>query len=169
MYAFHSGLAAKHGYTSPWWTWPITLKPVLFYRNIYLPAGSSSVIYSMGNPALWWAGAAATLACIFYTATEGERAALFIAAAVLSQLLPWAVFSRPAFLYFFFPAVPFYALAAVYAAKRLAAAVPAFKNIFIAYQAAAVMLFAAFYPAISGARVPAAWINGLNWISIWKF
>lgn len=59
-----------HPYCSPWWTWPLLLRPMVYFFEavpqvtdqlpVYgppLPAGTAQVVYdvhAIGNPILWW-------------------------------------------------------------------------------------------------------------------
>ena len=53
MYEYHNYLRATHPASSPWWAWPLDLKPVWFEQNDY--AGSTTaVIYDTGNLVLFW-------------------------------------------------------------------------------------------------------------------
>jgi hypothetical protein len=52
MISYHSHLIAQHAYSSPWWSWPLMLRPVWFYSGSV--TGAPMVIYAMGNPLLWW-------------------------------------------------------------------------------------------------------------------
>jgi hypothetical protein len=53
MYNYHNDLRASHAASSPWWAWPMDLKPVWFDSGGDVP-GMSSWIHDGGNPALWW-------------------------------------------------------------------------------------------------------------------
>ena len=68
MYSYHSGLTATHSYQSPWWQWPLLLKPMWYYDAPFKAAGTASVIYAMGNPAVWWVGLAALLYVLYRAA-----------------------------------------------------------------------------------------------------
>ena len=35
MYEYHNNLTAAHAASSPWWAWPLNLKPVWFYQGSY--------------------------------------------------------------------------------------------------------------------------------------
>lgn len=54
IYDYHSKLNAEHPYTSKWYTWPLTLKPVWLYVDLALTDGTWSTIVGLGNPAIWW-------------------------------------------------------------------------------------------------------------------
>ncbi len=41
-----------HPYRSAWWSWPLSLRPVAYYRHG--ESESIDAIYALGNPALFW-------------------------------------------------------------------------------------------------------------------
>ena len=53
MYNYHNDLRATHDASSPWWAWPMDLKPVWFESGGYA-GDTGSMIYDGGNPLLWW-------------------------------------------------------------------------------------------------------------------
>ncbi len=75
-----------HPYCSHWYTWPLMLRPVVYFyqtaRNVAeslpvmgppLPAGAGKVIYdvhAIGNPALWWFSTAAILLLLWLLARQ---------------------------------------------------------------------------------------------------
>ena len=48
MYDYHNYLRATHPASSPWWAWPLDLKPVWFEQSDYA-GGTTAVIYDTGN------------------------------------------------------------------------------------------------------------------------
>ena len=62
---YHSDLTEGHPYASPWWQWPLMVKPIFYYQQDFgngIRAGMSS----FGNPTVWWGGLVAFVMCIFY-------------------------------------------------------------------------------------------------------
>ena len=53
MYHYHNNLRAAHPASSPWWAWPLDLKPVWFYQGAS-PAEHAASIYDAGNLVIWW-------------------------------------------------------------------------------------------------------------------
>jgi dolichyl-phosphate-mannose-protein mannosyltransferase len=63
---YHSTLKAPHIFYSPWWTWPLDFRPVVYYYagqglGIDQSTGSALVaeIFNLGNPLTWWAATTA--------------------------------------------------------------------------------------------------------------
>lgn len=48
MFSVNYGLSATHPYASPWWSWPLMLRPVFYWSS------SGGHIYLLGNPVVWW-------------------------------------------------------------------------------------------------------------------
>ena len=53
MYDYHNNLRAAHAASSPWWAWPLDLKPVWFEQNSYA-GNTTAVIYDTGNLVIFW-------------------------------------------------------------------------------------------------------------------
>jgi dolichyl-phosphate-mannose-protein mannosyltransferase len=63
---YHTTLTAPHIFYSPWWSWPLDFRPVVYYYasqglGIDQSTGSALVaeIFNLGNPLAWWAATAA--------------------------------------------------------------------------------------------------------------
>jgi hypothetical protein len=113
MYNYHNDLRASHAASSPWWAWPMDLKPVWF-ESIGYANDQGSMIYDGGNPALWWMAIFA-MAFLFWQAFKRRSLGLtLIAVAFLWQWLSWARIDRASFQYHFYTALPFFLLALAY-------------------------------------------------------
>jgi hypothetical protein len=113
MYDYHNNLRASHAASSPWWAWPMDLKPVWFESVGYGP-DTGSWIHDGGNPALWWL-AIVGMAFICWQAFKRRSLGLtLIAVAFFWQWLSWSRIDRAAFQYHFYTALPFFLLALAY-------------------------------------------------------
>jgi dolichyl-phosphate-mannose-protein mannosyltransferase len=168
MYHYHSGLEATHDFQSEWWTWPLMIRPIWYYQGKDLPAGMASTFASFGNPAVWWAALPAFFVAA-HAALKKNKALVVVVLAVISQYIPWMMISRSAFIYHFFPMVPFMILAVVYVIKILMEKYAGMKVVVFGYLGLVLLLFVLFYPAVSGLVVPESYIRFLRWLPSWYF
>ena len=110
MYDYHNGLTSAHAASSPWWAWPLNLKPVWFYQGSYAESTAAS-IYDAGNMVIWWLGipAMAFVACQAFR--RRSLALALILVAFLAQWVSWARIDRAAFQYHYYTSLPFMVLA----------------------------------------------------------
>ncbi len=167
MYRYHSTLESTHSFQSEWWSWPLMIRPIWYYQGKDLASGMASTIASFGNPAIWWPGVLAIVFAVM-AAFKRNKAMFLVTTAIISQYIPWMLISRSAFIYHFFPMVPFMMLAIVYVIKRLVERGIS-KYYVYAYLSLVLLMFVLFYPAVSGLVVPKAYINFLRWFPSWVF
>jgi dolichyl-phosphate-mannose--protein O-mannosyl transferase len=167
MLHYHEFLTALHPFSSPWWSWPFMTRPVWLYVS-NLPNGIVSTIADMGNPAIWWVG----FASVIIAAWEGLRTknylCLFIVTMFLFQWVPYAFISRVLFLYAFYSNVPIMILATTYFINKSWKTRQG-RTLVLTYLIVVALLFAAFYPVISGVPAPDYWREGLKWLRSWVF
>lgn len=129
MYDYHRNVTYTHGFYSPWWEWPLMIKPIWYHVPEELPPGQMQRLFAFGNPAIWWTGSFAMIPAIILAITRffkgfsknGKKAqynnsALFlILAGFISQYIVW-IFSprRLTFIFYYFPSVPFIILVLVF-------------------------------------------------------
>jgi len=172
MYNYHAGLEATHPYESTWWMWMLDLRPILYYLHYFDDAYAvKSVIGTCGNPLFWWTGLGA-MAAMAAKGIRGDRMAWFILAGYLSCLLPWVTVERCAFIYHYFPATVFLALAlgrCLRDCQRRSLTRRDYTGPILASGCA--LLFALFYPALSGLTYTTAYGNAvLRWfLGYWPF
>jgi 4-amino-4-deoxy-L-arabinose transferase-like glycosyltransferase len=113
MFGYHFGLQAGHAAASPWWSWPLDLKPVWFYGHDF-DNRTVGVIYNGGNPILFWAGVPAILFAAFMAWRRRSPALVLLVAAFAFQFLPWTRIERATFQYHYLTAVMFAMVAVAY-------------------------------------------------------
>jgi dolichyl-phosphate-mannose--protein O-mannosyl transferase len=178
MYGYHSTLTATHAFSSPWWNWPLMLKPLWLYVS-YLPSNFKSTIVLLGNPAVWWVGFASVISISVFmlikiVRTAGKQLdkiglpAIFIAVFFFFQWVPYFFISRVTFIYHFYVNVPFLCLASAYFISKYWSN-KWVKVAAIAYFAVTVAMFGLFYTVISGAPASNELIESLKWFESWVF
>lgn len=123
---YHKNLTATHPWGSPWWSWPILYKPVLFTYDA-VANNRFQVTTTLGNPVLWWGSTVSMLASTAYViyrqVTHGERiinhALTPFIVGFFAFWLPWAPVSRVLFLYHYFPAYGFALFTVTYWLRQL--------------------------------------------------
>ncbi|MDO4741731.1 MAG: phospholipid carrier-dependent glycosyltransferase, partial [Eubacteriales bacterium] len=185
MFDYHANLVAEHYFASPWYEWPLIVKPMWYYQADFAPAGMASSILSFGNPAVWWTGLAGILFALGYCVQrnvlpalgvlplrqdEDDRTLAVIAVCFLSAYLPWVLVSRLTFIYHYFASVPWIIIATALGLKYLSRKHRRAAYVLAAVLAAAtVVLFAAFFPLASGMEVPRAWCDAVSWFDGWMW
>ena len=150
MYWYHSSLTAPHCAGSPWWSWPLDLKPVYWYFGAS-GGGTNGYIYDAGNIVLFWAALPAAALTVALAIRTRSWSLAVLSIAMLAQYVAWIPISRVLFFYHFFTVLPFYllclaAMLAVLWERRRKAVL-----IFLGVAAAA---FVIFYPYVSGMPIP---------------
>ena len=185
MLDYHANLVAEHYFASPWYEWPLIVKPMWYYQADFKSPGMVSSILAFGNPAVWWTGLAGIVFVLAYSVyrnalpalgaidgreDENDRAMPIICVAFLSGYLPWVLVSRLTFIYHYFASVPWIIIATALGLKYLAR-----RHKWLAYvlagvlSIAAVVLFVAFYPLASGVEAPRAWCDAVSWFDGWMW
>jgi len=118
MYAYHNNLRAAHAAASPWWAWPLDLKPVWFYQGSFA-GDTSAAIYDAGNLAIWWLGIPA-MGFIAWQAFKRRNLGLaMVAVAFAFQWLSWSRIDRATFQYHYYTSVPFIIIGLAYLLAEL--------------------------------------------------
>ncbi len=178
MYDYQStpGLGMDHPFYSPWWQWPLILKPMWFGQDKFEPAGWASTIMCMGNPLIFYVGALcmAVVLALFvrkylsfrgglrFRQGDGDLTLAVIVLGFMAQYLPWVLVPRSMYMYHYFASVPFIILATM-AVFNLLRDGKWKKRAMIAYVALAAIFFAMFYPYASGLLTPTWVLDWLKW------
>ena len=113
MFGYHFGLTAGHASASPWWSWPLDLKPTWFYSHNF-DGSLMAMVYNGGNPILFWAGVPAVILSGLLAWKRRSLALALVAAAFAFQYLPWVRIERVTFMYHYLTAVLFAMVAVAY-------------------------------------------------------
>jgi Gpi18-like mannosyltransferase len=118
IYQYHDNLRAEHAAASPWWAWPLDLKPVWWFSRDY--AGRTmGLIYDAGNLVIFWCGVAAMAFAGWAAWHRRSRSLAIIVILWLCLWLPWARIDRAAFQYHVFASLPFMVMALAYSLAEL--------------------------------------------------
>ncbi|HVD51334.1 MAG TPA: phospholipid carrier-dependent glycosyltransferase [Candidatus Udaeobacter sp.] len=166
MYWYHSSLTAPHPAGSPWWSWPLVLKPVYWYFGAS-SGGDNAYIYDAGNVVLFWAAFVAFLWCAVAAVRARSAPLAFVVFAGLVQYVAWIPIGRVLFFYHFFTVLPFYLLALAAGLAYLWETARA--RVVIGYLAAAAAAFAYFYPFISAQPFPGAQAGMFFILPTWTY
>jgi len=167
MLGYHSGLKAVHGYSSPWWSWPILTRPIWMYVS-ELGDDWVSTMVAMGNPVVWWAGIIVMTKETLRITRDRALSRVFLVTMFAFQWLPYALLSRSLFLYHFFLNVPILCLAVSERMVDIWRENEERPKIVI-YLLLVMFAFVLYYPVISGIPVHNSLRGLLRIIRSWVF
>ncbi|MEG1389778.1 MAG: phospholipid carrier-dependent glycosyltransferase [Angelakisella sp.] len=173
MLGYHGKLTDTHPFESRWYSWPFIGRPIWYSLGAYLPEGIVSSIALLGNPAVWWSGAAAMVFLAINKLRShtwgGNRAEGFLIIAFLSQYLPWIFISRSTFLYHYFPSLPFIILALCLTLRQLVQRNKKLRLLPVLLVVVSLGLFVWFYPVLCDKPVTVEYAKSLLWFKDWNF
>jgi hypothetical protein len=151
---YHAHLTATHPYGSPWWSWPLLARPVLYYAEysglgVDKFTGQPLVAWmsNLGNPWIWWTSLPCLVSLPYFIVRHKSFPATLILLGFITQYLPWSHISRVIFMYHMFGGLIFMILALAFVLAQIAEHVPkSGKRILVGHLAIAVAFFFYFYP-----------------------
>jgi len=168
-YRYHATLTATHPYGSPWWSWPLLARPVLYYAE-YTNLGTDqfsgqplyALIYNLGNPWIWWTSIPCVLSLPYFIVRHRSFPAAVILVGFITQYLPWAPITRVLFIYEMIGGLIFMVLALAFVLTWLAEHAPSWgPKVAIAHLVVAVVFFMYFYPVWAALPLSdGAWFRG---------
>ncbi|MDQ0424507.1 MULTISPECIES: dolichyl-phosphate-mannose--protein mannosyltransferase [Cellulomonas] len=128
MWRFHNGLETPHSYAAGPLGWIVQWRPTSFYyptevsgltgdaaRQACGADSCSQAILAVGNPVLWWAGAAAVLVALFWLVRYRDWRAGAVLSGLLAGWVPWFAYAhRTIFTFYTVAFVPWVVLTLVY-------------------------------------------------------
>ncbi|MDZ7360334.1 MAG: phospholipid carrier-dependent glycosyltransferase [candidate division KSB1 bacterium] len=167
MFGYHAHLKEAHGYASPWWSWPLLLRPVNYFWKVDEATQTASTILLLGNPAVWWLAIPAVLFGVWAAFIRREFGAGFAVLAIALHYLPFMLISRASFLYHFMGALPFTIILLGYSVHRLWQA-KGWRRELAAFAVAAILLCAVyFYPLWTALSIPIGAFYQRAWLLSW--
>ena len=167
MFGYHFNLKAGHDSASPWWSWPLMLKPTWFHGDSF-DNEMLTAIYNGGNPILFWAGIPALAVCAVLAWTRRSMALVLIVAAFAFQFVPWIRIERAVFAYHYLTAVVFAMIAVAYCVDELLRR-PAWRDLAIGYLILVVVVGVVIFPLGSALPMPDWYINAARALPPWNF
>jgi len=167
MFGYHFNLQAGHDSASPWWSWPLALKPTWFYNGDF-DGSRIAVIYNGGNPILTWAGIPALVVCAVLAWKRRSAALVLVVVAFAFQFIPWIRIERATFAYHYLTAVIFAMIAVAYLVDELLRR-PVWRSLAIGYLALVVVFGLLIFPLGAALPMPDAYINAARALPPWNF
>jgi hypothetical protein len=154
-FAYHATLKATHPYGSPWWSWPLLSRPVLYYAeytNLGIDHWTGQQLIArmtnMGNPWIWWTSLPCVISLPYFIVRHRSFPATVILLGFITQYLPWSQISRVVFMYHMFGGLIFMILALAFVLAHIAAQLdsPGRLLLMANHLGIAVLCFFYFYP-----------------------
>jgi len=167
MYWYHTNLQATHSYSSPWWSWPLMLRPVWYY--VYYGQGTIANIYALGNVFIFYPGLAAIAYCLYYLTKQTKkliaqnRSLIISLAAYAAFLLPWAMSPRIMFAYHYLPSTPFMVIVLAWTLHKLLKPETILFYIFLVS-----CFFIIFFPYLTAIQIPSEYLQFFHWLPGWR-
>ncbi len=159
-----------HPFQSSVYTWPLDIRPVFFFSGSGYDAGTIAGISTFVNPIIAWGGLAAVIYLLALRKNTGSFKGIgFVAVMGLSGIIPWILITREVYIYHYFTALPFLILTIVYVMRSLYSKGKAYKYGVWAFVGLCVIMFACFYPMLTGIPVSTAWSDVFRWLPSWPF
>lgn len=166
MYHYHADLEATHPFSSPWYLWPIGVKPLWYYDG-KVAEGMVSSITLHCNPFIWWTGIIAMIYHFIKAITDRSKSYVFLSIGILAAYVPYIGVPRIMFIYHYFPVVPLMILAIVGTIKDIEENLQQ-TSWWKWYAVIAVVVFLFFYPIYSGFLIPAWYARLTEWFPAWQ-
>ncbi|MEO8744944.1 MAG: phospholipid carrier-dependent glycosyltransferase [Candidatus Dormiibacterota bacterium] len=158
-YIYHATLKATHPYGSPWWSWPLLSRPVLYYAeyaNLGIDHWTGEQLVArmadLGNPWIWWTSLPCVVSLPYFIIRHRSFPATVILLGFITQWLPWAPISRVLFMYHMFGGLIFMVLAVAFVLTHIAQNLkPPGRLLLVGgHLGLAVLFFFYFYPVWTG-------------------
>jgi dolichyl-phosphate-mannose--protein O-mannosyl transferase len=150
MLARQTIVLPHHDYQSPWWSWPLMIRPIWY---LYEPVdGAVRGVLMIGNPAILWGGLIAVAACLRDAILRRGAMMYAIVGLWAGSYAMWAVIPKSlGFFYYYYLSSIWLCIALAVAFDRLWPRRQPWDTAFLVLAAG---LFVYFYPILSAAALP---------------
>jgi dolichyl-phosphate-mannose-protein mannosyltransferase len=179
MYEYHKGVDAVHPYSSPWYEWPLDIRPIFYYQGQLLPEFWGASVACLGHPLLFWLGLVSLFVILFFIIANlfkkrkyigDNKLLLFPVIGYFSQYLLWVIAPRKiTFIYHYFSCVPFLILMLGIMFRYLEERGIFSRTVTKVFLVLFLILFVIYYPLLSGIEVPRFYLNGLQLLPRWEW
>lgn len=166
MYNYHSKLKDTHFFSSKWYTWPISYKPV-WYHQVNTRNNYQETISGVGNIVIWYASIIGFIYVITKLIIKRDEESLFLVICSLSMWIPYIFIGRIMYLYHFFPVLPFFFMTSIALFKDLEEY--NLKKVFTIYLLLSIIFFILYYPIVSGQEIEKNYTKSLQIYNSWYF
>lgn len=171
-------LGMDHDFYSPWYEWPLMMKPMYYASASFKPEGMSYAIFCFGNPWVWVVGLMGIAYTVFHWLcghryvvsgcdgtlrifrSDWDITPAFVLIGLLAQFLPWVLVPRGTYIYHYFASVPFLILGTVLLIHHMTQSYPERGcRVWIIYLLLCFVWFVILFPYASGLTVPVEWLD----------
>jgi dolichyl-phosphate-mannose-protein mannosyltransferase len=168
--------AIPNSWSSPWWSWPIMLRPIRVSPLYANAEGQLQVITAIGNPVLWYGSTLAVIAGLVEVARRliarkpiMDDPLVPILLGYVFLLLPWVPSTRIPYIYNYLPSYAFALMALVYWLCRLWRRRPWGAWVVVAFTAIAVASALFFLPMAIGWPMSSEFLDQHIWLDSWFY
>ena len=167
MYNYHKGVQDPHPFSSKWYSWPISYKPVWFYTSD-ADYNYRETIVAIGNIMIWWPAILTFFLLPYFLVKKKNKKSLFLLICILCMYLPYIFIGRVMFLYHYFIVLPFMMLSIVnffYQTNKSSK----IDSLLLLYVFAVVLTFNIYYPVSSGKNISVDYIENTKLLDSWTY
>ncbi len=183
---FHATLDTPRGNPHPWeskpWTWPMGLRPMLYYYESGQGAPGCGTndcvgaIMLLGTPALWWTALPVLGWSVWRVLTRADWRYAVVLVGYAAGFLPWFTnLDRQMYFFYMAPVVPFLVLAVVLVLGEILGRRGAGEErrstgrlVVALYTGVVVANFVWLWPILVGASITASRWNAELWLPSWR-